>query len=282
MKKTRPKLVISLIAGSLVTYVIAYLFMRYIRYPDHKFDIDINVISAVPTICIVAATLLYVVITTKILEENQLERKKTFFEDMIKKMILPILDKLEKDIERFQSHNVFYMNERKCDLNRFKIKNKFFSDHPDVFFKIFADHYFDLSEEIKTYDRKISELEKIYSDIINKIDTEQSRKQWTQNVNNYQEKAKGKDRFSELKTFSKIIERIFESIIKKQQSNIIPDLFWEEYKEEILLERDRIKKEFELLDRKTKEIIDCLEVLKDHVIETIISEQEKHGFLAYG
>lgn len=46
MKKERPKFVISLIAGSLITYVIAYLFMRYLRYPDHKFDIDINVLSA--------------------------------------------------------------------------------------------------------------------------------------------------------------------------------------------------------------------------------------------
>ena len=63
---------------------------------------------------------------------------------------------------------------------------------------------------------------------------------------------------------------------------MIPDLFWEEYKEEILLERDRIKKEFELLDQKTKEITTCLEVLTDHVNQTIISEQEKHGFLAYG
>lgn len=278
MKQKELKYVFYIVIFAFMAYIFSFLFLRVVIYPDKPFDIDIAILSAFPTLTVAIATLLYVVITSKILQESQLERKKPFIEDLIKKMLFPLLKNLETKLKWFSPHLSFRIRDKKLNLDRLKLEDKMFDEHPEVFLKIFKKHYLELYKKIKIHDGKIPQFEKIYSDIINKIDNDQFRKKWERKINNYQKK--GKDLFSELKPSPRAIDSILESIIWGQKSTI-PDGFWLEYMEEILLEREINKKEFELLDKKTKEITDNLEDFKNDVIKKINSEQEKYLILAY-
>ena len=78
-----------------------------------------------------------------------------------------------------------------------------------------------------------------------------------------------------------LIDCIIDSILQEIKNHNIPDSFWTKHFKEILSERKNYKKEFEYIENKTNEIIRLLTELRDDMEKTIISEQEKYGFLAY-
>lgn len=284
MKKDEFSSTSSIVVYMLLTLIIVYIFLLFIQ-PGRVYDVSLAFLPILPSIMLIVITLMYVKTTYKILKENQLFRKRTFIEEMIKKILFPLLNKLKTEINWFQKHTVFRVNDQKCDLNNLNIKDPIFLKHihNDVFFKIFTDCYPDLSGKITVLDEKIPEFRKLCSDIINKINTKQFRDKWMNNANSYMRKV-SRDRyfpFSEEDRYSKITDCILESVINKRKSYNVPDFFWDKYKEEILLVRDKNKKDFEILDKKTKEIMDFLEEIKNDVKETINYEQKKYGILAY-
>lgn len=285
MKKKDLKLVVWIIIASWIAYILAYIFLRFIQYPDKPFEIDIAIISAFPTLLIVVATLTYVVITSKIFEESQLDRRKSFIEQMIKKIIFPLLDRIKHELKEFQTKSIYFVKNQKCDLNCYCLKKFVFHKHADVFYKIFEENYPELSKKIRRYDSKLPEINESINNLVTKISTKEFWNKWTEKIDSYEKNVKGREKrfpsYGSREQQSALIDCILNSVLQETKFHDIPDPFWTKHYKEILSERKHNKKEFEYVESKTKEMISSLAELIEDMEKTIISEQEKYGILAY-
>jgi hypothetical protein len=282
MEKEQFKNILNLIIIGFICYILVYLFFRLIAYPNKEFEIDIAVLTAFPTIFVIVATLMYVLITSKILEENQLDRKKSFIGEMIKKILFPLFDRIKRELEDFQDKSIYLVKNQKCDLNHYYLKNFGSHKHADVFYKIFGKNYPELLKKIRRHDNKLPEINESINNLIIKISTKEFWNKWMEKVHYYEKRADRKNFFSVADPReSYIIDSILNSIFLKQKFHDIPIPFWEKYGEEILLEREQIKKELEELDLQSKKMLNFLLNIRDDFENAIISEQEKYGILAY-
>ena len=125
-----------LIVFSLVMYSILYLVLTTL-FSDRIFDISVTMLAAIPSLILIIVTVMYVSITLKILKENQLFRKRTFIEGMVKKILFPLLDSIKNVMERFQTKSCYFVKNQECNLEKIQLKNLGF----DKFHK-YADVWF--------------------------------------------------------------------------------------------------------------------------------------------
>jgi hypothetical protein len=194
-------------------------------------------------------------------------------------MLMPLLDRTKKLIEWFDSNEISHIKEQQCKPFSIYIKEVVFSQHQEVFFKLFKKNYRNLSRKIESYERKIPGLEKEYSDITKKINSPEFRKKWEDVVSLYQKDAKGHDMFP-YNDLSRAFDDILEAVIKNKKLPNIPERFWDTYEQELLSERSKYRRDFERLDLTRKKIKKSLESIWKNVIDTINDEQEKYGILA--
>jgi len=263
---------------SLVAFIFFLVFVLT-KYPNKEFEIYIAIFAAIPTIILVGVTVMYVDASFKLVRETILQRNRTFIEKIIIKILFPLLDRTKRLIEWFDSNEISHIKEQQCKPFSIYIKEVVFSRHQEVFFKLFKKNYRSLSRKIESYERKIPGLEKEYSDITKKINSPEFRKKWEDIVGLYQKDAKGHDLFP-YNELSRAFDNILEAIIKNKKLPNIPEKFWDTYKQELLSERSKYKKDFEHLDLTTKKIKNSLENIQRNIIDTINDEQEKYGILA--
>jgi hypothetical protein len=263
---------------SLVAFI---FFLIYVltKYPNKEFEIYIAIFAAIPTIILVGVTVMYVDASFKLVRETLLQRNRTFIEKIITKILFPLLDRAKTLIEWFDSNEIFHIKEQQCKFGPLNIKELVFSQHQEVFFKLFTRHYHGLSKKIESYLRKIPELEKDYSDITKEINTQEFRKKWEDIIGLYQKDVKGQDLFP-YNDLSRAFDNILEASIKNKKLSNIPDRFWDAYKQEISSEHSKYRRDFERLDLTRTKIKKSLENIRKNIIDTINEEQEKYGILA--
>lgn len=274
MKKEDFKLIIIVIGIMFILQ--GFLFISMINaFPEQKFTLYITILTVIPSIALILATLLYVKTSHEILEENQLMRKRKYVEEIIKKILLPINDRLKTEISSLKSIYTFHIEDLKSTKisDNYNIKKRVFLYYPEIYYKLLREYYNELYKEIEIHDNnKLPKFQKIYNDLINKIKTNSFKQKWEKKFNEYKPIAETG------MTFSKTIDGIIESILHGKKARL-PNLFWEKYKDEIFIDREKHKKNIDYFNEKREEIKNIAEKIKKDLVNKITEDLKTYGII---
>lgn len=206
-------------------------------------------LSTTPSLVLILVTLLYVKTTHEILQENQLFRKRTFIEGMVKRILFPLLGSIKNVIERFKNKSCYFVENQECNLEEIRLKNLGFGKfhkYADVFYNTFEKNYPELSKKIKILDNKLPKIQELINQLMQKISSKEFCDKWIGKINFFEKSRKEREKcfpsFDSKDQQSALIDCILDSVLQEIKNHNIPDPFWTEYSEEILSERKHYKK----------------------------------------
>jgi len=267
-----------IIALAIILMIIALAaeFLILLKLPEGRlYDVSLAMLPVLPSIILIVATMAYVKATFNLQKETQLQRKKPFIEDMVKKILLSIDTNLKLEIDTFDTKYFIHLKEQKYETKKFNIKDEVFVINKDIYYKVFAEQYSNLYKKVKKHDEeKVPELEKAVTNFIKKIYTNEFKIEWENKLHFCQ----GQKHKVYQQNLSTMLDRLLESIIHGQKCALGTSC-WNKYEKEILKMRGNYNSEIEAIYSERNNIKSYVKNLREELIDLIKSELIIYGVL---
>jgi len=267
------RILISIFIIVFITYIVG-LFLSYGNSSDKTLEIHLAILPVFSGLILFAVTFAYVIITHKILKDNQLQRNRSFIEKMMIEILIPMVEYLDLQIDYFKNIKIinFFSLDWK-NSRHFDIKKVIFHFHQEIYYKLFSDQYPSLFKKFEEHEKKSLNFRETLFAVTDKIKNDlQLKKKWNDIISD-EIKQGNKDLI-----LSESINKVLTSILHGE-NYVLPEPFWANHMKDILSDKIAYENDIALIEDYRKEVIEHAKLFKQELMGTIIDQMKTYGII---